>query len=323
MRLFLSVAVIVILSGMCLCVQAAVGVGDKAPSLGSTSSYNTAKGGPVELHALKGKVVLIDFWATWCGPCVDAIPHMQELHEKYESKGLVVIGHTDSSSRGLPAFIKEKGITYRMSVGEDIGTAYGVSGIPAVFLCDTTGKVLWAGHPMSMREDILVEALKEVVLNAPSVPTFEKISSNKSLAKIQKSMTKGKVGKGIISLEKSIAKKSADVEAAAILEEVLSWKVSIDEELATAITAGDIYNAYNQASQMADVMSGHDSAKVYKKQAAELKKEDAYKAGKDFLKVESIALQYRSSPKFTAMVEKFIKKHAGTYYAEKAKELLP
>lgn len=106
--------------------------------------------------------VLVDFWATWCGPCVAAIPHMQQLWDKYKSKEVAVIGHTDGSSENLPEFIKSKGITYPISVGTDIGNAYGVSGIPHVFVIGHDGKIFWHGHPAELKDEVIDQALAKV-----------------------------------------------------------------------------------------------------------------------------------------------------------------
>jgi len=137
-------------------------IGVTAPDLGSTSTLNTKDGAGVNLTGLRGKVVVVDFWATWCGPCVEAIPHMQTLHDTYRDKGLVVIGHTDGSSRDLPAFITEKKITYVISVGKDIGGAYGDPEIPHVFVIDPAGKVAWHGHPAQLTDAVIEEQLKGV-----------------------------------------------------------------------------------------------------------------------------------------------------------------
>lgn len=144
----------------------ATSVGDNAPSLGSRKSFNTSTGEGIDLTKLKGRVVLIDFWATWCGPCVAAIPHVQELHDKYKDQGLIVIGHTDDSSQDLTSFIKEKKITYAISLGKDIGGDWGVSGIPHVFVVDVDGKVAWEGHPVDLKEDVVAQAVKKVSLKS-------------------------------------------------------------------------------------------------------------------------------------------------------------
>jgi thiol-disulfide isomerase/thioredoxin len=101
------------------------------------------KGNRLTNDSLKGKVVLIDFWATWCGPCRKASPVMQALHEKYASRGLVVIG-ADTSERdvlGRPlltkelaeAYSREHGYTYTFTFGNDaFERACGVDGIPAM-----------------------------------------------------------------------------------------------------------------------------------------------------------------------------------------------
>ena len=127
-------------------------VGSAAPELSSTTSHNTSDLGPVRLSALRGQVVLLDFWAIWCDPCVDAIPHMQALHDAYAAKGLVVVGHIDVSSRGLPAFIAKHRITYPISVGSDIAGAYGDPDLPHAVLIDREGKIAWRGLPSALTE---------------------------------------------------------------------------------------------------------------------------------------------------------------------------
>ncbi len=96
--------------------------------------------------ALKGKVVLIDFWATWCPPCVQATPYLQKLQDKYRSRGLVVIGanaaehSADAYKNGARRFATKHGLKYRMTVGnDDLAQTLQVEGFPTVFIVDRKG----------------------------------------------------------------------------------------------------------------------------------------------------------------------------------------
>jgi peroxiredoxin len=105
------------------------------------------KGKPFKLSSLKGKTVLLDFWATWCGPCIDDIPTLKSLQAKYKEKGLVVLGVSidDSSPKEVAAFTKEHQFTYPVVLtgGQDkIPDGYNIFGLPAAYLIDANGTVI-------------------------------------------------------------------------------------------------------------------------------------------------------------------------------------
>ena len=111
---------------------------------------------PVKLSDLRGRVVLLDFWATWCGPCLAAFPYLKDWHEKYKERGLVIIGLTryygsgegremlpDEEFAFLEKFKQEHALPYGIAVAEgseNHGT-YAVTGIPTAILIDRQGKV--------------------------------------------------------------------------------------------------------------------------------------------------------------------------------------
>lgn len=105
-------------------------------------------GEPISLADYRGKVVLLDFWAVWCGPCLGEIPRIKAVYEKYHDEGFDVIGVSlDEDAAVLREFVKEKEIPWRQILdGDGFGGAfakrYGIRSIPAPFLIDREGKVI-------------------------------------------------------------------------------------------------------------------------------------------------------------------------------------
>jgi thiol-disulfide isomerase/thioredoxin len=121
--------------------------GTRAPAFQTT----TLSGAPLSLRSLRGKVVLVDIWATWCGPCRMATPVLQGLHKAYAPHGLRVVGLSvddDSTKDQVPQFVKYFGITYTVSASPEknhrIAYLYRSEGIPSQYLIDKKGIVRWS-----------------------------------------------------------------------------------------------------------------------------------------------------------------------------------
>lgn len=113
-------------------------------------------GKKVALESFRGKVVLIDFWATWCAPCIESMPFIQELFEEYGPKGLQIIAITNESREVVKRFKLGGRFTYPIYIDPDSSAmeAFKVDGIPRTILIDEGGKILVDGHPMAEKENL-------------------------------------------------------------------------------------------------------------------------------------------------------------------------
>ena len=103
-------------------------------------------GKPVKLSEFKGKVVILDFWATWCGPCRMEIPGFVELQKQYGDRGVVVIGISldEGGPQGVKTFMKQFNINYPIVMGDEKVTRDygGIEGIPTTFILDRQGRIV-------------------------------------------------------------------------------------------------------------------------------------------------------------------------------------
>jgi thiol-disulfide isomerase/thioredoxin len=150
--------------------EAKLKVGDPAPKL---QVAKWVQGDPVKEFS-KDHAYIVEFWATWCGPCRESIPHLNEIYKKFKDKGLVVIGQDvwEEDDSDVPKFVKQMGdkMTYRVALDDKKGSEKGKmaetwmeaarqGGIPTAFVITKTAEIAWIGHPMSLKEQLLEEVL--------------------------------------------------------------------------------------------------------------------------------------------------------------------
>lgn len=139
--------------------------GGAPPSVGEPVSlkFNAVKGGKVDLETLKGKVVLIDFWATWCGPCVKEVPNVVATYEKLHDKGFEIVGISlDQNRSALTKFTKDNKMTWPQYFDgkgwdNEVSTRFGIRSIPAMWLVDKEGKLVTTNARSNLESQ--VEAL--------------------------------------------------------------------------------------------------------------------------------------------------------------------
>ena len=136
--------------------------GDKAPDF----SLKSVEGKTIKLSDYKGKVVIIDFWATWCGPCRRGIPDLVSIQKEFKDD-LVIIGislDAEKTKKDVPGFVKSYSINYPIVYGDEkVVMAYGgIQSIPTAFVVDKKGNVV-DRHIGLVSKDTYVNKIKELL----------------------------------------------------------------------------------------------------------------------------------------------------------------
>jgi thiol-disulfide isomerase/thioredoxin len=287
--------------------------GFPAPVLEPSEWLNTQA--PTSWAQLKGRVLLVDKWATWCKPCIASIPHLNKLHDKYAAQGLTIIGVTDEPAAKVKPVMESQGMKYTIAISK--ADKYKTGTIPHAWLIDPLGEVLWHGMPTQIDEAQIEEALKLAM--AP--PSFK---LPKELSAAEKQLAAGNLGAGIKALQSAKPKtdeaKKAAADALEALKTYSTNKLAQAEEIAKA---GNYGAASKVLEHVEKAFKGAESGTKAKDTLAAWKSDKAAKIELEAAQLvdkANVLMSEESYPAAAACLQKVTKtkKYEGTKIREVA-----
>jgi peroxiredoxin len=140
----------ILMAASVLLLPAAVMAGDIAPGAAAPGfQLNSSTGKPIGLADLKGQVVLINFWASWCGPCRQEMPILDQLYHSYQAAGFTLIGvNVEPNASDAKKFLKDTPVTFPILFDPTsaVSKLYEVSGMPSTVIVDRDGKIRYVHH---------------------------------------------------------------------------------------------------------------------------------------------------------------------------------
>jgi len=135
-------------------------VGKSAPEI-TIREWITSN--PPDIKNLQNRVYVVEFWATWCAPCRESIPHLIKLADKYRENGVLFISlSADKSADKVRNFVNKKGINYSVAIDNGSADIFAITGYPTAFVINHRGKVVWQGMPRENKfEEAINKAIKE------------------------------------------------------------------------------------------------------------------------------------------------------------------
>lgn len=252
-------------------------IGDKAPQLDIEHWLSDGNGKFSEVKKFEpGKVYVVEFWATWCGPCIASMPHLAELQKEHADDGLQIISISDEDLETVEEFLErdvrgEEDLTYGKLTSayclttdedreahDDYMKAAGQNGIPTAFIVGKKGEIEWIGHPMEMDEPVTAVLNDKWDREAFIAEMEEQKAVSRTMEKLMRTvgplMQKGETDEALEALNKALEKTDNDMVKGYIKQMRLSILMSVGgEEAAKAFAefAEDNKDDSNLLNQMA------------------------------------------------------------------------
>lgn len=302
-----------------------LGIGDPAPKL---QVKEFVKGDAVA-GLEKGKTYVVEFWATWCGPCIQSIPHVTELQKKYKDITFIGVSVLESKPEGVKPFVEKMGDKMGYRVAMDDATtrndgkmaetwlkAAGQNGIPSAFIVNGDGVVAWIGHPMVMDKPLAEIAAGTYDLKVAAA----KFKKDKALgAKLQalgpkfgKAMQAGDDKEALAILEAALADEPALEEKVGVQKFRLLAKKGGDTDKAVAYAKHLAEKVYSENAQTLNFIAwtvvdpkaeGKRDAKLVEAALMVAKRADELMKGKDAAIADTLAKAYFDSGNVSKAVE--------------------
>lgn len=225
---------------------------------------NAASGEKFALEDLRGRIVIIDFWATWCGPCVAELPNVKKAYEKYHEQGLEIVSISlDQSVDRCKSFIKNEKMEWMHVIegggwGTRLAKQYGIDSIPRMYVLDTEGVVVAA----DVRDEALHAAIEKAIKTTP--PRLGKLAeanAGKELARAESLIKSKKYAEAMKSLE-GLQKRYPDTEAAKAAAVKLA-ELRESKEVAAAMNEAARQKEAQQAENLLNMARSLAEAKKY------------------------------------------------------------
>jgi uncharacterized protein (TIGR03435 family) len=156
--------------------------GDNPPLLQAATLLQAPPGATMDAKSLHGKVVVLEFWATWCGPCVAAFPHLNELADKFKDQPVQFIAITAEDEATIKPFLTKRPIHawVALDTGRAMNTAYGIRAIPHTVVLGKDGKIAAITYPMMLTEKHIHDLLAGKKIDLPEPGAGEETVANKN-----------------------------------------------------------------------------------------------------------------------------------------------
>lgn len=255
---------IVAAAGFASTLFAEADIGGVAPPIAAGVWHNLPEGlKSLSKDDMKGQIVMVEFWATWCGPCRASVPHLIELQEKYKDKGVVLVSLSYEADNAVAKFIGQMKIPYIVgSEATATRDAFGIQGYPTAFLIDPAGKVAWKGHPM-VAEQAIEDLLKKT---DPIVQgKLAEHAADRALARADKLKSLGRYADALAAYEKITTDFKS--QAASTKAQERAAEIRDDGAIMESIRRAEVDKKAKRWLDMARVLASHgatqDAARYY------------------------------------------------------------